>query len=175
MQSDDISPIDMFVLLRDQAYFKTLFFSGDRPGVLGQVKTPKVLRFPNNDGLLFNRVWGKTLRDGSSNLFALRRNNNPVLCPIKAIDLYVTFATGIGIDLTNGYLFRPILGSGFSFQDLFGRRASYPSRNSPRFSIGLRHYARPCRYGSSGYHGAHWLAPSLHCDLLHVAVKSNVR
>lgn len=100
MQSDNISPIDMFVLLRDQAYFKTLFFSGDRPGDLGQVKTPEVLRFPNNDGLLFNHVWGKTLRDGSSNLFALRRNNNPVLCPIKAIDLYVTFAKGIGIHLT---------------------------------------------------------------------------
>ena len=29
-------------------------------------------------------------------------------CPIKAIDLYVAFAKGIGVDLTNGFhLFRP--------------------------------------------------------------------
>ena len=56
MQSENISPTDMFVLLRDQAYFKALFFSGDRPGDLGQVKTPEILRFPNNDGLLFNHV-----------------------------------------------------------------------------------------------------------------------
>ena len=31
----------MFVLLRDQAFFKTLFFSGDRPGDLSQVRHQK--------------------------------------------------------------------------------------------------------------------------------------
>ena len=69
LRSEDLTPIDMFVLIRDQAFFKTLFFSGDRPGDLSQVKTPEILRFPDNSGLLFNHVWGKTLRDGSSNLF----------------------------------------------------------------------------------------------------------
>ena len=29
LQSEDLFPIDMFVLLTDQAFFKTLFFSGD--------------------------------------------------------------------------------------------------------------------------------------------------
>ena len=29
------------------------------------------------------------------------------MCPVKAIDLYVAFAKGIGVDLTNGFLFRP--------------------------------------------------------------------
>lgn len=29
------------------------------------------------------------------------------MCPIKAIDLYVAFVKGIGVDLTNGFLFRP--------------------------------------------------------------------
>ena len=51
--------------------------------------------------------WRKTLRDSSTNLFALRRNKNLAVSPIKAIDLYVAFAKGIGIDLTNGFLFRP--------------------------------------------------------------------
>ena len=43
---------------RDQAYFKTVFFSGDRPGDLGQVKVVEILHFPNDDGFLFNHIWG---------------------------------------------------------------------------------------------------------------------
>lgn len=35
------------------------------------------------------------MRDGSTNLFTVRRNKNPEVCPIKAIDLYVAFAKGI--------------------------------------------------------------------------------
>ena len=31
-------------------------FSGDRPGGKGQVKVPEILRFPNDDGFLFNHV-----------------------------------------------------------------------------------------------------------------------
>jgi len=42
-----------------QAYFKALLFSGDRLGYLGQAQTPEILRFPDNDGLLFNHVWEK--------------------------------------------------------------------------------------------------------------------
>ena len=48
--------VKMYILSRDQAYFLTLFFSGDRPGDLGQVQTNEILRFPNDDGLLFNRM-----------------------------------------------------------------------------------------------------------------------
>ena len=33
-----------------------MFFSGDRPGDMGQVKVPEILRFPNDDGFLFNHV-----------------------------------------------------------------------------------------------------------------------
>ena len=41
------SNIERFIVERDQAYFKTAFFSGDRPSDLGQVKTPEILRFSN--------------------------------------------------------------------------------------------------------------------------------
>lgn len=40
------SPLQNFIIGRDQAYFRTAFFSGDRPGDLGQVKVPEILRFP---------------------------------------------------------------------------------------------------------------------------------
>ena len=86
MKSPSISPTQRFILARDQAYFKAVFFSGDRPGDMGQVKVPEILRFPSNDGLLFNHVWGKTLRDGNSNIFGIQRNPQSKLCPVRDIE-----------------------------------------------------------------------------------------
>ena len=51
------SNIERFIVAHDQAYFKTVFLSGDRPGDLRQVK----IRFPNDDCFLFNHIWGKHL------------------------------------------------------------------------------------------------------------------
>lgn len=100
--------IDRFVIARDQAYFKLAFFSGDRPGDLGQVKVPEILRFPNDDGFLFNHIWGKTLRAGDENVFGVRRNAQAEICPIRGIERYLEVAREIRVDLTRGYLFRPI-------------------------------------------------------------------
>ena len=57
--SQSINPSGLFILARDQAFFKILFFSGDRGSDLGMVKTEEILRFPQDDGLLFSHVWGK--------------------------------------------------------------------------------------------------------------------
>ena len=138
--SDKLSSIEMFVLIRDQAFFKTLFFSGDRAGDLGRVKTPEILRFPDGDGLLFNHIWGKTLRDGSSNLFGLRRNKNPDICPIRAIDLYVAFAKRIGIDLTGGFLFRSTSSDGTVVDKPFSSSAA---------DARLKYYLREGEFGDT--------------------------
>ena len=97
-----INPSGLFILARDQAFFKILFFSGDRGSDLGMVKTEEILRFPQDDGFLFNHVCGKTPRDGTSNVFGIRRHLNPESCPVKAIE-----TTELRISVTNGYLFRP--------------------------------------------------------------------
>ena len=34
---------------------------------------PEILRFPYDDGFLFNHVWGKTLIDGDNNVFGIKR------------------------------------------------------------------------------------------------------
>ena len=57
--SDKLSSIEMFVLMRDQASFKTLFFSGDRAGDLGQVKTPGNPPFPRWRWFTFQSHLGK--------------------------------------------------------------------------------------------------------------------
>ena len=53
---------------------------------MGQVKLPEILRFPNDDGLLFNHVWGKTLRDGSDNVFGTKRYPQTTICPVHGIE-----------------------------------------------------------------------------------------
>ena len=73
----------------------------------GMVRTGEILRFPQDDGLLFNHVWRKTLQDGTSNVFGIRRLPNPELCQVKAIETYVAVASELRVSVTNGYLFRP--------------------------------------------------------------------
>ena len=107
IQYGESTPLQHFIFARDQAYFKSVFFSGDRPGDMGQVKVLEILRFPNDDGFLFNHVWGKTLRDGDSNLFGIRRNSNSTICPVKDIEEYMVLSRQLQIDLTTMYLFRP--------------------------------------------------------------------
>ena len=101
-----LSPTEMFVTARDQAFFKALFFSGDRGGDLGQVKTSDIACFSDNNGFLFNHIWGKTLRDGACKFFGMHCHPNPALCPIKGIETYVSIARELGISLSPRYLFR---------------------------------------------------------------------
>ena len=70
------------------------------------------MRFPRNNGLLFNHVWGKSLRDGSANLFGIRCHSDLSVCPIKAIELYVAISSALSVDLLAGYLFRPLSSAG---------------------------------------------------------------
>ena len=80
---------------------------------LGRVKTKELLYFPRKEGLLFNHVFTKTLRDGSSNLFSLRRYTRDIsLCPIKGIEVYISVSNLLNIPLQDGYLFRPTTPSG---------------------------------------------------------------
>ena len=107
LKSSTITPTQRFLLACDQAYFKAVFFSGDRPGDMGQVKVPEILRFPNNDGLLFTHTWGKTLRDVHSNMFGIQRNPQSNICPVLGIERYLSLAEQLQVDLRPGYLFRP--------------------------------------------------------------------
>ena len=62
---------------------------------------------PDDNGFLLNHIWGKTLGDGTSNLFGLWQHPNSTLGPVKAKEEYVAFAWRLGVSLTQGYLFRP--------------------------------------------------------------------
>ena len=102
-----VNPSSLFALSRGQAFFKELFFSGHRGSDLGMVRTEEILHFAQDNGLLFNHVWGKTLQDGASNVFRIRRHLNPELCPVKAIETDVAVASELRVSVTNGYLSHP--------------------------------------------------------------------
>ena len=112
LRSLNITPTQRFILARDQACFKAVSFSGDRPGNIGQVKVPEILRSPNDDGFLFNHVWGKTLRDGHDNVFGIKRNPQAKICPVQGIEHYRAVAEQQRMGLTRGFLFRPTTSQG---------------------------------------------------------------
>ena len=127
--AQSVTLLQSFSIARDQVYFKTVFFSGDRPGDLGQVKLAEMLCFPNDDGFLFNHIWGKTLRDGDHSVFGIRRNPQSVICPIRGIEHYVDVAWRMQVDLTCGYLFHPITPNGGILDAPFTSRLQRPNLN----------------------------------------------
>lgn len=103
-----LTPQQIYVFARDQAFFEVLFFSGDRAADLSQVKTAEILRMPDNSGLLFNHIWTKTLRNGDANVFALKRGSNRRVCPVAGLELYFKVTNLVNVDISRGYLFRAL-------------------------------------------------------------------
>ena len=66
---------------------------------------PEILRFPYDDGFLFNHVWGKTLIDGGNNVFGIKRNPQTAICPVRGIEYYMTVVKQLQIELTRGTSF----------------------------------------------------------------------
>ena len=106
------SSTQLFVLTRDQAFFKVQFFGGDRAGDLGQMKTKEIPYFPEKKALLFNNTLTKSLRDGTSNVFALKRHADPSVCPVTAVEVYISLCDLLKISIRQGFLFRPLNPSG---------------------------------------------------------------
>ena len=81
--SGHLDAVQIFVLARDQAFFKSLFFVEDRAADFLLTKTAENLRFPDDSGLLFNYCWAKTLRSGYTNVsFAFKRGTNRLVCSV---------------------------------------------------------------------------------------------
>ena len=106
------SSAQLFVLARDQDSFKVQFFGGDRAGDLGRMKTKEILYFPKKKALLFNHTLTKSLRDGTSNVFALKHHADSSVCPLTAVEVYISLCDLLKISIRQGFLFRPLDPSG---------------------------------------------------------------
>ena len=97
-----------FALERDLAFFLVQWFSGDRAGDLGNSLGKEVTRLECGS-LLFNHTIGKTIRQSDGDLVVVPAiPEEPDLCPVRAVDAYVRFCRENGLDVVNGYLFRPL-------------------------------------------------------------------
>ena len=70
--------------------------------IWGKLRPRILLVFRDENSFLFHHIWGKTLRDGTCNLFGMRRHPNPALYPIKGIETCVSIARELGISLSPG-------------------------------------------------------------------------
>ena len=98
-----------FTLLRTRAMLLLAQVSLKWGKELGQTKTSTIRRLPDGGGLLLNYVWGKNLREGSKHVFGVLRKTDVVLCPVAALEDYVTGAKAMSIDLSGHgkFLFPP--------------------------------------------------------------------
>ena len=112
--------LHLYVHARDLANVKLHLFSGDRPSDL---KAAEILRFLNDKGILFDHVFGKTLRSGDSRVFAMARHPNSAICPVQALDDYIPICTAIKISLHSSPLFSATRGNAV-FPDVFSTDAA---------------------------------------------------
>ena len=106
MQQPDVKPSQLYILARDLAFFSIDFFSGDRGSDLGRVVVSDVLTTPANNALIFNQVFGKTLRGNGSNVFAIKEIPGSSVCPVANLKCYLAITKAVGINLNPGFLFR---------------------------------------------------------------------
>jgi len=88
-----------FSLLRTRAMLLVAMVSLQRGKQLGETRTESIMRFPDDRGLLFNYVFGKTLRSGTKHVFGILRSEDAVMCPVTAVDEYVHGAADLGVSL----------------------------------------------------------------------------
>ena len=63
---------------------------------------------------MFNHLINKSLRDGTFNLFSLKRYSKDLsLCPVTAIETYIAICDVLKLPVRHGFLFRPLSPQGF--------------------------------------------------------------
>lgn len=104
----DLSPSQRFVLLRDQTFFKMQFFGGDRASDLSRTLSQSVRYLLDKSGIVISHTFTKSIRglNGRCNTFVLKRCEDPDICPVAALERYVTCAKDMAVDLSLGHLFR---------------------------------------------------------------------
>ena len=100
----------VFILARDQALLKMMFFGGDRASDIGQMLCQEVKQLPNKQGVTIRHTWGKTHRCDRPNVFSLFRCHEEIICPVLGLQTYIETAAKLGVNIKQGFLFRLMAG-----------------------------------------------------------------
>ena len=88
-------PSKIYILARDQAVFKYLFFGADRAADSLGLKAVDILRFPDNSGFLIKHIWTKSLRSAMLMLLLLGGMKTQLYAPLKVwkcISIFVGYS-----------------------------------------------------------------------------------
>ena len=101
--------IRKMLISRDIAIFSLAFCTSKRGDDIVKIVAKNVMRMPNQQGLVFNFTWGKTLRSGNGHMFGLECVcaflEEKGFCASCSVDSYVTEAEALGWEFDKGYLF----------------------------------------------------------------------
>ena len=82
------------------------FHTLKRPSELASIRMESIISFPDKSGMLFNFLWGKTLRAGDCHVFGVRRLVGSPVCPIQALERYVHFLQYLDNNCDAGFIFK---------------------------------------------------------------------
>jgi hypothetical protein len=102
-------PVRALILQQDLALICLIFARGKRPGDAIQLNCQTTMWLPDQVGILFNVMVGKTLRDGFVDIFVLMRERDPCMFFVDAVPYlarYVEMSAALGVPMLAGPLFR---------------------------------------------------------------------
>ena len=132
----DISVRERYILLRDQAWFKLQFFGGDRANDLAMLVVQEVKLLDDGTGIAIKQTFGKTLRGGKQKcrVFVVKRCKDEVVCPVEGLFKYTQGCKNMGVDITNGFIFRivtergRVMNQNVSYSVMYDRLINYLTR-----------------------------------------------
>ena len=88
---------DRIVLARDIVLLTVEFSATKRGDGLSHTLIQRILRLPDECGLLFNFQWGKTMRDGVDHLMTVEYDTKYMTtCSIRAVGQYIALEAALG-------------------------------------------------------------------------------
>ena len=96
-------------LARDIVVFTVAFGTTKGEDELARTLIERILRLPNDSGLLFSFQWSKTLRSRADHFMAVPYiEKHLATCPVRAVEQLIEVGKHFGWDMTSGYFFPTI-------------------------------------------------------------------
>lgn len=109
IKSLDTTLRNSFLLLRDKAFFLLQFYTGSRGGDLTKLLVQEVRHLPDNSGVVIRETFGK---QRAEQFITIKNCTRVEVCPVVALQQYLSKSAQLGVDITEGFVFRATSNSG---------------------------------------------------------------
>ena len=106
VDSQSLSRISQYTLVRDATFFVIDFFTGDKASDLGRLLASRVFKLNDREGYLLRFTFSKTLRRDPPRSFALVPFCKTDVCPVHWITYYLSVCDLLKVRLASGFFFR---------------------------------------------------------------------